>query len=28
MAQPLSDRDMADIGAYLHSLPGPLVIRK
>lgn len=28
MAQPLSDRDMADIGAYLQSLPGPLVIRK
>jgi cytochrome c553 len=28
MAQPLSDRDMADIAAYLQSLPGPLVIRK
>jgi cytochrome c553 len=28
MAQPLSDRDMADIAAYLHGLPGPLVIRK
>jgi len=28
MAQPLSDQDMADIGAYLQSLPGPLVVRK
>ncbi|MGB9109012.1 MAG: cytochrome c [Telluria sp.] len=28
MAQPLSDRDMVDIGAYLQSLPGPLVVRK
>lgn len=28
MAQPLSDRDMADIAAYLHSLPGTLVVRK
>jgi cytochrome c553 len=28
MAQPLSDKDMADIAAYLQSLPGPLVIRK
>ncbi|QJE00564.1 cytochrome c [Massilia forsythiae] len=28
MAQPLSDRDMADIAAYLHGLPGPLVVRK
>jgi len=28
MAQPLSDRDMADIAAYLESLPGPLVVRK
>jgi len=28
MAQPLSDKDMADIAAYLHSLPGPLVIRR
>ena len=28
MAQPLSDRDMVDIAAYLQSLPGPLVIRK
>lgn len=28
MAQPLSDRDKADIAAYLHSLPGPLVVRK
>ena len=28
MAQPLSDRDMADIAAYLQSLPGPLVVRK
>jgi cytochrome c553 len=25
MAAPLSDRDMADISAYLASLPGPLV---
>jgi cytochrome c553 len=25
MAQPLSDRDMIDIAAYLASLPGPLV---
>jgi cytochrome c553 len=28
MAQPLSDKDKADIAAYLQSLPGPLVIRK
>jgi cytochrome c553 len=28
MAQPLSDKDMADIAAYLHSLPGPLVVRR
>jgi cytochrome c553 len=28
MAQPLSDRDKADIAAYLQSLPGPLVVRK
>jgi cytochrome c553 len=28
MAQPLSDRDMADIASYLQSLPGPLVVRK
>lgn len=28
MAQPLSDRDIGDIAAYLHSLPGSLVIRK
>jgi cytochrome c553 len=28
MAQPLSDRDMADIAAYMESLPGPLVTRK
>ena len=28
MAQPLADRDKADIAAYLQSLPGPLVIRK
>jgi cytochrome c553 len=28
MAQPLSDKDKADIAAYLNSLPGPLVIRK
>ena len=25
MAQPLSDRDMSDISAYLASLPGPMV---
>lgn len=25
MAQPLSDRDMSDIAAYLASLPGPMV---
>jgi cytochrome c553 len=28
MAQPLSDRDMVDIAAYLQSLPGSLVVRK
>jgi cytochrome c553 len=28
MAQPLSDRDMVDISAYLASLPGPLVTRR
>jgi cytochrome c553 len=28
MAQPLSDRDMVDIAAYMESLPGPLVTRK
>jgi cytochrome c553 len=28
MAQPLSDRDKADIAAYLQGLPGPLVVRK
>jgi cytochrome c553 len=28
MAQPLSDRDMGDIAAYLQSLPGTLVVRK
>jgi cytochrome c553 len=28
MAQPLSDRDMADIAAYLQGLPGPLVVSK
>jgi cytochrome c553 len=28
MVQPLSDKDMADIGAYLASLPSQLVIRK
>jgi cytochrome c553 len=28
MAQPLSDRDMADIASYLQSLPGSLVIKK
>jgi hypothetical protein len=26
--QPLSNRDMADLGAYLGSLPGQLVTRK
>jgi cytochrome c553 len=28
MAQPLSDRDMADIAAYLQGLPGPLVTKR
>jgi cytochrome c553 len=28
MAQPLSDRDMADIAAYLSSLPGNFVSRR
>ncbi|QNA90439.1 cytochrome c [Massilia sp. Dwa41.01b] len=28
MAQPLSDQDMIDIGAYLASLPSQLVVRK
>jgi cytochrome c553 len=28
MAQPLSDRDMADIAAYLQSLPGTLVTKR
>jgi cytochrome c553 len=28
MAQPLSDKDIADVATYLNSLPGPLVIRK
>lgn len=28
MAQPLSDRDMLDIAAYLEGLPGPLITRK
>ncbi|ALU88715.1 periplasmic cytochrome c553 protein [Herbaspirillum rubrisubalbicans M1] len=27
-AKPLSDRDINDIAAYLHSLPGTLVVRK
>lgn len=27
-AKPLSDRDINDIAAYLHSLPGSLVVRK
>ncbi|HEY5799359.1 MAG TPA: cytochrome c [Burkholderiaceae bacterium] len=27
-AKPLSDRDIKDIAAYLHSLPGTLVLRK
>lgn len=27
-AKPLSDQDKKDIGAYLHSLPGTLVLRK
>ena len=28
MAQPLTDRDMVDIAAYLQSLPGPLVTKR
>ena len=28
MAQPMSDRDMVDIAAYMESLPGPLVTHK
>lgn len=28
IVQPLSNRDMADLGAYLGSLPGQLVIKK
>ncbi|EOA02371.1 cytochrome c [Herbaspirillum sp. AP02] len=28
LAKPLSDRDIADIAAFLHSLPGTLVLRK
>jgi cytochrome c553 len=28
MVQPLSDKDMIDIGAYLASLPSQLVVRK
>jgi cytochrome c553 len=28
LVQPLSNRDMADLGAYLGSLPGQLVTRK
>ena len=27
-AKPLSDKDIADVAAYLHSLPGSLVMRK
>jgi len=27
-AKPLSDKEMADIAAYVHSLPGSLVVRK
>ncbi len=27
-AKPLTDRDINDIAAYLHSLPGTLVVRK
>jgi cytochrome c553 len=27
-AKPLSDKDMQDIAAYIHSLPGSLVVRK
>lgn len=27
-AKPLSDKEMEDIAAYIHSLPGPLVVRK
>jgi cytochrome c553 len=27
-AKPLSDRDIRDIAAYLHSLPGSLVLKK
>ncbi|MGI4848156.1 MAG: c-type cytochrome [Janthinobacterium lividum] len=28
MAKPLSDQDILDVAAYLHSLPGNLVLRK
>lgn len=28
MVAPLSDRDMADLAAYLHSLPGSLVVQR
>lgn len=28
IAKNLSDKDIANIAAYLHSLPGPLVLRK
>jgi cytochrome c553 len=28
LVQPLSNRDMADLGAYLGSLPGQLVTKK
>lgn len=27
-AKPLSDQEMQDIAAYIHSLPGPLVVHK
>ena len=27
-AQPLSNQDVKDLAAYLHSLPGPLVVRR
>jgi cytochrome c553 len=28
LAKPLTDKDILDVAAYLHSLPGPLVVRK
>ncbi len=27
-AKPLSEQDIKDVAAYLHSLPGPLVVRR